>query len=334
METQIVLARLLAACDRISRSWNVEEGLSAVVQGIYTLLKPQSVAIALADGRSGAYRIVAWRGLSAGYVNHHRISADSTVVRRLTVAQESVAFASFGPADDDPAAPLRLETASGSLLAEPIEAMNRPVGMIIATSDESNHFTDNQLLLMRIAARLAGACHDRCSLYGERQHLACVDRQSGLWSFEFFCRRMNEEVERSRRAAKPMALLLVDIDGFITFHQTNGEDAADELIKRFVDRIRGTMRGIDIAGRFGLNDLLVALPETGLQGARIAAERVLTALREQPVGPHGQTITASIGISELGDSVDDGVAPMLERAQKALYLAQFHGGNRAEVAEI
>lgn len=334
MDSRAVLTRLLAAGDRISRSWNVEEGLSALVHGMFGLLKPQSVAIALADERSGEYRIVAWRGLSAGFVNHHRISHDAPIVRRIIVGGESVLLDEFGPAEDDAADGLRLETEAGSLMAVPVSAMNRPLGMIIATSDQANFFTDEHLLLARVAARMAGACHDRCSLYGERQHLSCVDRQSGLWSFEFFCRRMNEEIQRSRRGRKPASLLLIDIDDFTRFHQTHGEEAADELVRNLVDRIRSTMRGIDFAGHFGPSSILVALPETDLRGGRRAAERVLAALHERPVtGADEHRVTASIGVSEFVAGDEDGAGEMLDRAQKALYLAQFHGGNRVETTE-
>jgi diguanylate cyclase (GGDEF)-like protein len=333
MDTQSVLTRLLSACDRISRSWNLEEGLSALVHALYSLLRPQSVAVALADDRPGLFRIVAWRGLSAGFVNHHRFLATDPLMRRLLVAREMVSFPDFAPGDDQPAAALRLETPSGSLLAAPIEAMNRPVGMIIITDDKPEQFHEAEMLLIGIAARIAGACHDRCALYAERQHLSCVDQESGLWAFEFFCRRMSEEVARSRRAGKPVSLMLIDIDGYMAFSETHGPQATDELFTRFADLVRRTMRGIDFAGRFALDDILVALPETSLSGAHKAAERILTTLREQPVGHGGQVMTASIGVSQLSLTEDDGIGPMLERAQKALYLAQFHGKNRVEAAE-
>ncbi len=333
METQAILTRLLSAADRISRSWNLEEGLSGLVHVVFGLLHAKSAAIVLADDTGQRYKIVANRGLSASFVNHHRIAVESPVVRRMTVAKEALIFPQFGLQEDDEAAPLRLETESGSLVAAPIEAMNRPVGLIIATSDAPDYFSQEHLQLVQLAAKLAGACLDRCALYADRQHLAAVDPQTGLLSFEFFCRRMNEEIARSRRADKPLSMMLLDIDSFIEFSETHGPESADQLLSRLADLVRSTTRGIDFAGRFGLDDILVALPETNLQGARNAAERIEAVLRQHPIGHAGQIVTASMGIAELALGEETSLGPMLDRAQKALYQAQLHGKGRIETAE-
>lgn len=325
MDAGEVCRRLLATCERIADSWSLEEGLTALGQATMSLLRPRSVAIVLAGEGDGTLRIIASRGLSAGYLNRHAIPLDDPGVQRVFVGREDVSIGRIEPGKAE-CETLRLETEHGSLIATPIVAMNRPVGLVIATSDQEACFNEEHMLLLKLAARMAASCHDRCSLYEERRLWMAMDRKTGLWSFEFFCNRMSEEIARSRRQKAPLSLALVDIDGFLRYKQTHGSDAADDLFGRFVEVTRGAVRGIDFMGRFSLDEVLVALPHTDLRGAVKVAERIREAVERSEFPQATPKVTASVGVAALKDG-ENHPGPMIDRAQRALYGTLTRGGN-------
>jgi diguanylate cyclase (GGDEF)-like protein len=298
----------------------MEESMSALAHMVASLLKVRSIAVFLTDQEDGRLRIVGNHGLSGQFVSHHAIQADDPCVQRVLVGGEDVCTT---VCEGDACGRLRLEAETGSVAATPIVAMSRTIGLIAATSDEAQCLGEEHMLILKLAARLAAACHDRCSLYEERRRNMAVEPETGLWSFEFFSNRMQEEIARSRRQSTPLSAALVDIDGFVRFRQTHGSEAADELFCQVVDVVRGAIRGIDILGRFGMDELLIALPQTDLDGAVKAAERIREAIAAADLG---KPVSASIGVAELHE-VEDQPGKMIERAKRALYETYLRGGN-------
>ena len=325
MELNEVCRRFLGACDRIANSWSIEEGLSTLGQMVTSLIEARSVAIILASHDDGARRIVASRGLSAAFLNRHTFAADDPGLQRVFDGGEDILIGRIDPADPQCAA-LRLESHDGSLMATPIIAMNRPIGLVIATAAQPDAFDDDHLMVLKLTARLAGACHDRCALYEERRRWMAIDRTTGLWSFEFFCNRMSEDIARSRRQNAPLSVALMDIDGFLRYRQVHGSEAADDLFIRLVEVARTAVRGIDFMGRFGLDEVLIALPQTDLPGAVKAAERIRLAVENGDLPPAPTGITASVGVATLHDD-ENQPAAMIERAKRAVYAARLQGGN-------
>lgn len=318
-----IFERFLAAGDRIANSWNLEEGFSGLAHAAQAVLGAKSVAIALAGEDSPQLRIISSVGVSGSFMNNYKPTlVDQPVLQRIVLGAEPVSIEDLsvtGPECDV----LRLELPYGSVLAMPIVAMHRPVGVIIVGSEAPHHFTTERFTLLRLVAHMAAACHTRCALYDERRRLAAIDPDTGLWTFEFFCHRLDEEIARCCRHRLPLALLLIDVDGFLRFKESYGEKAADQLFSTVIEVTRSTVRGIDLLGRLGLDDLLLALPQTDLQGARIAAERSLAAIREAKF-PEGFRVTCSAGVATLHPGEMEAGA-ILSRVQKCLYTARLKG---------
>lgn len=325
MESKEIFVRFLAASDRIANSWNLEEGFSGLAHAAQAVLGAKSVAIVLVGEDSPNLRIISSIGLSREFINHYKPSLrDNPVLQRVVLGRDPVAIEDLSHAGAEFEA-LRLELQSGSVLALPIVAMHRSVGLVIAAADEPRHFTPDRVVLMRLVAHLAAGCHTRCALYDERRRLAAIDPDTGLWTFEFFCHRLDEEIARCNRHRLPLALLLIDVDGFLRFKESYGETAADELFATVISVTRSTVRGIDLIGRLGLDDILLALPQTDLPGAKIAAERSLAAIREAKF-PQGVRVTCSAGVATLHPGEMEAGA-LLARAQKSLYSARLKGAD-------
>ena len=139
-----------------------------------------------------------------------------------------------------------------------------------------------------------------------------------------------QEIVRTRRYGKPLAIMMVDVDHFKAINDTYGHHSGDTVLQQLGAICRQTMREIDIIGRIGGEEFSILLPEANGMHAREAAERLREAVAatvvqlEQDVSI---SFTVSIGVAALV-ATDNGVAAMLKRADEALYEAKYSGRNR------
>lgn len=124
---------------------------------------------------------------------------------------------------------------------------------------------------------------------------------------------------------------MLDIDHFKSINDEYGHDAGDDVLREFATRLRKSIRGIDLACRYGGEEFVVVMPDTDLTVAAKVAERLRRRIASEPFLIHnaGRSIevTISIGISALAN-VDDTPAKLLKRGDEALYRAKRDGRNR------
>lgn len=161
--------------------------------------------------------------------------------------------------------------------------------------------------------------------------LMLTDPLTGAGNRRHLDERFVLEVDRAQRYDKQLSVVIADLDHFKAINDTYGHNAGDEVLKAVAAVIRGSMRATDIMARFGGEEFVLLLPETGRVGAELLAERIRRALELQPVGGLAQPVTASFGvaIARASESAKD----VLKRADEALYQAKHAGRNRVVVAE-
>ena len=138
---------------------------------------------------------------------------------------------------------------------------------------------------------------------------------------------MKGEHLRFARYQHPYALILIDIDYFKKFNDEFGHDVGDTILQALANRIQEVLREVDTLARWGGEELLVLLPETGFSEALIKAEHICDHVRERTLlGEH--SITLSCGVTEVGDG--DTPASIFKRVDEALYEAKDKGRNRVE----
>src|SRR5256714_4489255 len=89
-------------------------------------------------------------------------------------------------------------------------------------------------------------------------------------------------VEQAAGRGKPLTLLVLDIDYFKSINDTHGHDAGDDVLREFAIRIRKSIRGIDLACRYGGEEFVVVMPETDLAVATMVAERLRRRIASEP----------------------------------------------------
>jgi two-component system cell cycle response regulator len=161
--------------------------------------------------------------------------------------------------------------------------------------------------------------------------MAITDALTGLYNRRYMESHLSALVEQAAARGKPLTALVLDIDYFKSINDTHGHDAGDDVLREFATRVRKSIRGIDLACRYGGEEFVIIMPETDMAVATIVAERLRRRIASEafPInqGVRSIEVTISIGIATL-DAADDNAGKILKRADQALYRAKRDGRNR------
>ena len=163
----------------------------------------------------------------------------------------------------------------------------------------------------------------------ELEKLANFDSLTGLNNRRKINEILENELKRFNRNNLVFSLLFFDIDHFKKINDTYGHDTGDIVLKDFANVLTSNIRSIDSVGRWGGEEFLIILTDSGGEKAKIVAEKIQANLSEVNFDQVGK-ITASVGISESTGS--DTLETLIKRADEALYRAKDLGRNRIETS--
>jgi diguanylate cyclase (GGDEF)-like protein len=226
---------------------------------------------------------------------------------------------------------------TASFISYPLSIGSRKIGLLNVT-DKSNGKTFNEVdlnLLDMIGPQIAVALEraewqERATQF---QLMSITDPLTGLLNRRYLEERLTEELNRSRRYNYSMSCLMIDIDDFKKYNDTNGHQAGDLALKITAHSLKAALRSADIACRYGGEEFCILLPQTSVSEAGVIAERMRLKVTETEY-PHGKsqpmgTVSISIGISTFGRHIDTAES-IIAAADRALYKAKRHGKNRIE----
>ena len=176
--------------------------------------------------------------------------------------------------------------------------------------------------------------HVTDALAAERNfRLAARDGLSDLFVRRFFDARLGEEISRSHRYHRPLALAVFDLDHFKQLNDTHGHAAGDEAIRSFGSLLGANLRSNDLGGRRGGEEFGVLFPETTAAIALEVCERIRRELADRRIEFAGVRLPLTVSGGLAGLRPGEGQPALLERADRALYKAKSEGRNRVILAE-
>ncbi len=169
-------------------------------------------------------------------------------------------------------------------------------------------------------------------LYRDALQSANTDPLTGLNNRAALACALRREIDLAQRHGTPLSLVVVDIDHFKTINDTHGHTVGDNAIQAFSKCAVRTARGSDILFRYGGEEFVALLSNTGTNGALLLAERLRRAVSEMPLmcGDICFNMSISAGLATLQQ--DDSGESLFNRADSGLYMAKQEGRNRVRIA--
>src|SRR5262249_44942251 len=176
------------------------------------------------------------------------------------------------------------------------------------------------VILAWLLARTLTRLHDRVAAE------ALTDPLTGLWNRRWMGEALEREVARAMRFGHAISMIILDVDDFKRINDRRGHLQGDIVLEQVADQVRAATRSIDVAARYGGDELALVLVETGREGAKIVAERLQESTRELEIPLRdgdgaSMQVTLSIGIATIPDSAE-GLESLVDAADRALLRAK------------
>jgi len=153
------------------------------------------------------------------------------------------------------------------------------------------------------------------------------DTLTGLYSRDVFMALLKKEIAQAARLKKPLCLIMIDIDDFKTVNDKHGHLKGDDVLKKIGSIIDGTVRDMDLAARYGGEEMAVIMPNTDSGGAFEVADRIRNTIEQENFD--NLRVTVSIGLCEYNELIGS-PQKLIQNADAALYRAKGQGKNRVE----
>ncbi len=217
-------------------------------------------------------------------------------------------------------------------VAEPDATARMVRGLEIGVNDYLMRPVDKNELLARARTQIRKrryTDHLRDNVQNSIE-MAITDALTGLFNRRYMESHLGTLIEQAAARGKALSVLVLDIDYFKAINDSHGHDAGDDVLREFALRIKRSIRGIDLACRYGGEEFVIVMPETDMAVAAMVAERLRRRIAAEPFaiaqGARQIPVTISIGIATL-DTADDTASTILKRADQALYRAKRDGRN-------
>lgn len=325
---------------KLLRSGSIEQLFDNMVDGLQASFGLDAVTIALADPEHEIHHLLLF-GQREDKTYPGVLLVDS--LESLSPAYARLGQTALGPFVADQHAMLFPDANNvRSVALLPLEKRSRLVGCLNFGSSDAHRFTRHHATdFLEHLGAIAGFCLENAINRSRLVWSGLTDVLTGWHNRRYLNSRLPEEVARAKRLGSPLSCLIFDLDYFKRVNDEYGHLAGDAALREVARRAQKSIRASDVAARFGGEEFVVLMPDTGIDDACVLAERLRLAIGESPVRvteKDASTVTVSLGVAELTmDAVSDDLRiageRLLGRADAALYAAKEAGRNRLERAE-
>jgi diguanylate cyclase (GGDEF)-like protein len=212
-----------------------------------------------------------------------------------------------------------LLTAGVSLL---VVGQVRWTALVIGFAAGSATSAAGAAILVRLLKRIG-------DLQGQLEHSARTDDLTGLPNRRVLFETLAREIVRARRRDGKLSVVFADLDRFKLVNDRHGHQVGDVVLSEAAAAIKAGLRAYDVVVRYGGDEFVMVLPDTGAWEGHAVAERIRESIAAKELAG-SIAVTISLGVAELGKDLD--ADRLLKAADEALYRAKRGGRNRSEVS--
>ncbi len=322
-------SRQLAFLNNISKtaisSEDSEQMLAAIVGEIQKNFRFDHIGIGILDYATKDIEIKAEAGITTQALGR-RIPLGAGILGRVARSGESALVQTSG---NDPLQGVL--TQSRSVLCIPITYGSTQLGVLNVESQQEDAFSPQDVLILNTLADLLATALHNSFVFQKLQQQSITDGLTGIKTRRFFYEALSSEWRRGLRSGRPFSIILIDLDKFKVVNDTHGHLEGDLVLARVGRLLEQKCRQSNVVARYGGDEFIILMPETGIEQAEALAERLRQWLATDAMLDEHK-ITGSFGVASYpvhGRSAEE----IIRVADVGMYVSKHAGGDRVSIAE-
>jgi len=322
-------ARHLAFLNSISKmaisSEDAEQMMADIVREIQKNFRYDHIGIGIMDYATKDIEIKAEAGTTSQTLGR-RIAVGSGVLGKVARTGVSALVQNAGPGQLAGVLP-----ESRAVLCLPISYGESLLGVLNVESRDENAFAPQDVLILNTLADLLATALHNSFVFRKLQQQSITDGLTGIKTRRFFWEALSSEWKRASRSGRPFSVVLVDLDKFKDVNDSLGHLEGDLVLARVGRLLEQKCRQSNVVARYGGDEFIILMPETGIEQAQVLAERLRLWLATDPMLEEHH-ITGSFGVASFpvhGFSMED----LIRVADAGMYVAKHAGGNQVSTSD-
>jgi len=322
-------SRQLAFLNNISRTAISSEDpvhmLGQIASEIQKNFSFDHIGIGLFDYGTKEIEIKAEAGATA-HAMGRRIPIDAGILGRVARTRERALVQNALPGSLTGILP-----DSRAVLCIPINYGDNLLGVLNIESRNDNAFSPQDALILNTLADLLATALHNAFVFQKLQQQSITDGLTGIKTRRFFWEALSAEWKRASRSGRPFSVVLIDLDKFKEVNDTLGHFECDLVLARVGRLLEQKSRQSNVVARYGGDEFIVLMPETGAEQAQVLAERLRQWMVSDPM-LNEHRITGSFGVASFpmhGFSIED----IIRVADAGMYVSKRSGGNMVSTAQ-
>ncbi|HEY5513214.1 MAG TPA: diguanylate cyclase [Geomonas sp.] len=332
LESQVrALKDLIEVAKAVVSTLDLDTVLQAILTSAMGFAETPAGSVALYYDTKRELSLHAHSGLTANFVKNERWEVTPGGLTDQVLSAGEIFFIEDTENTSFFNNPIALNEGIRSLVCVPLVFQRRIMGILYLDDFVPRHFDREKLNLLSILASFAAMAIHNATLHKRTKLMAITDSLTGLHNHRYFKQYFKQEMGRAKRYHKPFSIIMMDVDDFKSYNDSFGHATGDHLLSIMGSVILRTIRGVDVAFRYGGEEFIVLLPETRLAQAVLAAERLRQAVQSGTAKNHAglasRGVTVSIGVASYPENADK-MDELFNIVDSLLYQAKRCGKNK------
>ncbi len=325
------LRDLIEVAKTVVSTLDLDTLLQAIMVSAMQYAETPAGSVALYDSKKKELSLHAHSGLSTEFIRVNRWTVTSGGLTEKILDSGEIFI--VGDTQKTPFFnnPVAVKEGIRALICIPLVFHEEIVGVLYLDDFIPRDFERGKLELLSILASFAALAIHNARLHNKTKLMAITDFLTGLYNHRYFQQIFNQELGRAKRYQKLMSLIMLDVDDFKMFNDRFGHAVGDKVLVAIGEIIGKSLRKVDFAFRYGGEEFVLILPETSLEHAIMAADRLRERIASETENAvpeaAGRAITVSVGVAcfpEDGTSRES----LFTLMDSFLYNAKAMGKNR------
>ncbi|HSG06311.1 MAG TPA: sensor domain-containing diguanylate cyclase, partial [Nitrospiria bacterium] len=319
---------------KLTASENLDKLYSTIVDYSTNLTNTPAGSLTIFEEKLGEMLLASAKGFSREFTSMDRWRVrQGGLTSHILNQEEPIAVSDFKkfPRFNNP---LMLREGVKSLMASPLTSEGKIMGILYVDDFKVRKYSARELSLLSLLSNYAAMAIEKMRLLESSRLEAITDELTGLYNHRHFRKQLNLEINRAERYRRPVSLMMIDIDYFKLYNDTNGHIKGNEVLKSLGGILKEGSREVDIVARYGGEEFAIIMPETAKKEARALSERVRKKVESfkfpKTTKLPEKKLTVSIGTASFPANAASGF-DLIEEADKMLYQAKNTGRNRVSL---